>query len=257
MSDEVFGATYAAAYDLFYADKDYAAECDAIEEMFSRHSRRPIHRVLDLGCGTGRHSCLLSARGYHVVGVDRSVEMLRTARARARQDGVNTQFVVGDIRTASVEGKFDAALMMFAVLGYQTSDVDFRAALNNARQHLSPGGVLIFDVWYAPAVLAQAPEPRWRFYETAPAGIVRYSRGSLVPGGSVCTVDIELWSVTPGNAEVAYTSERHEMRYFSRDELRQELRAAGCELSALVAFPETEKAPDTSTWNVLAVAVAV
>ena len=80
---DVFGQEYAAAYDLLYADKDYDAECDLLERIF-RESGRPVRTVLDLGCGTGAHAVRLAQRGYEVVGVDLSEDMLRIARDRAR-----------------------------------------------------------------------------------------------------------------------------------------------------------------------------
>ena len=77
----VFGRDYAAAYDDLYQDKDYVAECDLIERVFETYGQGPTRRVLDLGCGTGGHAVILAKRGYDVVGVDRSPEMLERARA--------------------------------------------------------------------------------------------------------------------------------------------------------------------------------
>jgi len=65
--DEVFGLDYSDSYDDLYADKDYGAECDLLEKIF-RRADRPVHTILDLGCGTGRHSVELARRGYELVG---------------------------------------------------------------------------------------------------------------------------------------------------------------------------------------------
>src|SRR5207248_11417549 len=72
MIEGVFGPQYAEAYDTLYRDKDYSAECDAIEHVFRLYGIGPVRRVLDLGCGTGGHAVPLAERGYEVVGVDRS-----------------------------------------------------------------------------------------------------------------------------------------------------------------------------------------
>ena len=78
----VFGS-YAQFYDSFYRDKDYAGECDFLEQMFSRHATATVREILDLGCGTGGHVLRLLERGYDVSGVDRSEEMLASARHKA------------------------------------------------------------------------------------------------------------------------------------------------------------------------------
>ena len=112
MSQAVFGADYAAAYDVLYHDKDYAAECDLIERVFAEYGDSNIQVVLDLRCGTGGHARLLTERGYTVVGVDRSPDMLR----RARKRGTTARFELGDITSLDLRETFDAVLMMFAFL---------------------------------------------------------------------------------------------------------------------------------------------
>ncbi len=151
---------YARFYDLLYRDKDYAAECDCLELLFARHARGKVRSVLDLGCGTGGHALLLVARGYRVAGVDRSQGMLAVARRKAGEAGVAARFSRGDIRTVRLGRTFDAVISMFAVLGYQTEDRDVVAALATAAAHLRPGGLLVFDVWFGPGVLADPPAKR-------------------------------------------------------------------------------------------------
>ena len=71
----VFGSDYASAYDALYHDKDYERECDFLEAIFRKYSKK-VKTILDLGCGTAGHALILARRGYEVVGVDRSVTML-------------------------------------------------------------------------------------------------------------------------------------------------------------------------------------
>jgi len=79
----VFGSCYAAAYDSFYAAKDYEAECRLLERVFEKYGAKPVRRILDLGCGTGGHAIPLARRGYTVVGIDRSEAMLVAAKAKS------------------------------------------------------------------------------------------------------------------------------------------------------------------------------
>ena len=151
LGSSVFGRDYAAAYDDLYHDKDYQAECDVISQVFDTYAAGTVRRVLDLGCGTGGHAVILASRGYEVVGVDRSPEMLDRARARDS----SASFELGEITSFNFGQTFDAVLMMFAVLGYQARNADVQAALATVRRHLTPGGLFFCDFWYGPAVLAQ------------------------------------------------------------------------------------------------------
>ena len=109
--------------------------------------------MLDLGCGTGGHAVPLAERGYDVVGVDRSPDMLQ----RAMQRGSSARFQLGEIGSLDLGETFDAVLLMFAVLGYQVGNADVQAALATARRHLHTTGLLFADLWYGPAVLAERP----------------------------------------------------------------------------------------------------
>lgn len=247
----VFGAGYAGTYDDVYAEKDYARECDLLERLFREYAEGPVKSVLDLGCGTGSHAFVLAQRGYEVVGVDRSEEMLTQARAK----GDTVEFVHADIATADLGRTFDAVVILFAVLGYQTEDDALARTLRTAATHLRPGGVLAFDVWYGPAVLAAGPSTRFREIEVGGKRILRLAEGSLEEGRNVCHVDFRLWELA-GDRLVAEARERHTMRFFFADELQERLAKAGLELARLGAFPEFDLDPDDETWNVLAVARA-
>lgn len=252
---EVFGPTYADTYDMLYRHKDYAAECDLIERIFQTYGAGPIHNVLDLGCGTGNHALPLAQRGYEIVGVDRSESMLAHARRKAADlvgsEGVT--FQQGDIRSIDLQRYFDAVLMMFAVLGYQLENADVLSVLRAARQHLRPGGLFIFDVWYGPAVLHIRPSQQIRVIPTPGGKVLRVASGKLDIRHHVCTVHFHLWQLE-GERLVAETEESHPMRYFFPLELALFLEDSRFTLIRLSAFPEFDQDPDEATWNVLGVA---
>jgi SAM-dependent methyltransferase len=248
----VFGPDYAGAYDVLYQDKDYVAECDLLERVFSDYSESPVHRVLDLGCGTGGHSAILAERGYSVVGVDRSADMLH----QARQRGTTARFVAGDITSVDLDEKFDVVVIMFAVLGYLTRNVDIHAALQGARRHLNPGGVLFADVWYGPAVLGQRPSERVKVTHTPDGGqVIRVASSELDTRRDTCTVTYHLWRLESRRL-VAEVREQHVMRYFFEPELESMLASAGFELVRIGGFPELDEQPGERTWNVAFVARA-
>ena len=72
----------AGAYDSLTGDVAYEKRADYLEKLFAR-SRIPVHTVLDLACGTGTMTWLLTGRGYELIAVDASVDMLMQAREKS------------------------------------------------------------------------------------------------------------------------------------------------------------------------------
>ena len=255
---EAFGPIYADVYDILYYDKDYAAECDLLERLFTIYGNGAIQSVLDLGCGTGNHALLLARRGYEVVGVDRSEGMLTHARRKAARqtDGKPISFCQGDLRFIDLGREFDAVLMMFAVLSYQQGNADVVAALQTVRRHLRAGGLFIFDVWYGPAVLYQRPSQRIKVIPTENGQILRVALADLDVQRHLCIVHFHVWRLE-GDRLVGKTVEHHLIRYFFPLELEFFLDCVGLKLLRLGGFPDWDQEPNETTWNVLGVAKAV
>jgi SAM-dependent methyltransferase len=250
----LFGDDYAAAYDALYRDKDYEAECDLIGRLLAAHGAGGPRRLLDLGCGTGNHAIPLARRGHVVAGVDRSAAML--AQARAKSADPPPEFFQGDLRDLALGRRFDAALMMFAVLGYQHGNADLLAALGTVRRHLEPGGLFVFDVWNGAAVLADRPGRRVRTVPTAGGRLVRTSGSRLDVVRQLCHVRFALQRIE-GDRVAAEAEEVHTMRFFFPQELDLALGAAGLRLLDLRRFPDGEAPPDEQAWSVVGVARAV
>ena len=244
-----FQEKYSGLYDLVYAKKDYEGEVDFVLRRFRDAGAEP-ERILELGCGSGGHAVPLLRRGTRVTGVDLSPGMVARARAKAPQG----EFLVGDIRTVDVPGApFDAAISMFAVLGYLTGDEDVLAGLRNARRHLREGGLLQFDVWNGLAVAAQGPERRVAVFEDGARTLERVATPTMDHEAQVCTVRYDLTVRWPGGEDRFV--EHHPMRYFFPREIALLLRQAGFRLVDLRAFPTG--APLTPRdWNVSVLARA-
>lgn len=256
----VFGAGYAAVYDSLYGEKDYAGECALIERLFAGYSGAPVASVLDLGCGTGGHALPLARRGLRVTGVDRSPAMLDGARQKAARaadaGGTIPDFVEGDVRTLRLDRVFDAAIMMFAVLGYQHGNDDLLATLASVRRHLPPAGLFLFDVWYGPAVLHQRPGERVRTLNRADERILRTTHPDLDIRAQICRVHFHVLRIV-GDRVAGEAREVHAMRFFFDRELELALAAAGFRLEALRAFPDVGREPDETTWSVIGIARAI
>ena len=212
---DVFGQTYAGAYDALYRAKDYDREVGLVDRILAREGKPGPRAILDLGCGTGNHAFPLARRGHAVVGVDRSPAMLARAREKAREEpgGGAPAFLEGDVCSVKAGRQFDAALMMFAVMGYLHNDADVTAALVNVRRHLDPGGVFVFDVWNGVAVMADQPKGRRVTIADGSATIERETRTQLDLERHLCHVGFEL-SRTDADGQKETVVEDHVMRYF-------------------------------------------
>lgn len=249
----VFGKMYADVYDTIYNTKNYNQEVDFLEEIFHKFAKTPAHTVLDLGCGTGGHSLVLDQRGYQVCGVDLSQEMLDLARRKAAALNRGGEWVQGDIRTVKVGKVFDAAVMMFAVLSYQTQNEDLQATLSNVAAHLAPGGLFTADFWYGPAVLAQRPSDRVAEWNQDGKRILRLVQSKLDSFNQTVRVQYRVLELS-GIQLQRETIEVHEMRYLFPQELGYFLTQAGFKVLHWCPFLKIDGEPGEETWNVSVVA---
>ncbi|SEM17857.1 Methyltransferase domain-containing protein [Syntrophus gentianae] len=249
-----FQKDYAEAYDFLYQDKNYESECDLIEEIFRKFASAKIRTILDLGCGTGSHAIPLAQRGYRVTGVDLAEDMLQQARLKAHSLPTGQlAFLLEDLRRLSLPDQYDAVLMMFAVLGYSTTNEDILAALNSVSRHLKPGGLFICDVWYGPAVLRQRPEAKEKTIRTGQSEIIRNASGTLDIFRHLCEVRYRLRHLQDGQV-LQEAEERHIMRYFFPQELAFFIRQAAMEQIHISSFEDLARSPAEDTWNVLVAA---
>ena len=127
------------------ARKDYRAEAAELAELIRARVTDSPTSLLDVGCGSGRHGEEFHRLGFDYVGVDLSPEMLTQARRRLP----STTFVESDIRSLSLEDRFDAVVCLNATIGYMLTSEDRAAALRNLTKHVRPGGILLVEPWAA------------------------------------------------------------------------------------------------------------
>lgn len=101
--------------------------------------------ILDLGCGRGRHSITLAERGYTVLGIDLSKEVIDKATEIAHERGLNNLlFEVGDMRRP-LDKTFDAVVNLFTSFGYFLRDNENARVIQSVETMLDENGVFILD----------------------------------------------------------------------------------------------------------------
>ena len=121
------------------ASIDTEKEVAFLNDVFKTHD---VHSVLDIACGTGRHSVALAEEGYEVVGVDYSEELLKVARSKSRQS--TAQFFLQDVAAIKLENTFDAAICMWSTFG----ELPYKQMLKTLKSALRSGGLFVIDVVY-------------------------------------------------------------------------------------------------------------
>jgi len=126
-------------------DVDYGQWADYIEEIFRINNVKPV-LVLDLGCGTGSFCTEMVKRGYDMIGVDLSVDMLSIATAKAHKNGLNILYINQDMTEFELYGTVDAVVSLMDSINYITKKRDLKKLFKNVENYLNPGGLFIFDI---------------------------------------------------------------------------------------------------------------
>lgn len=139
---ETLFENYGESYDREMFVQGTPGECDFIESELGFNKDL---KILDVGCGTGRHSIELTQRGYAITGIDLSASQLEMARKKTAARGLAIDFIQLDARELSFEKQFDAAIMLceggFPLM--ETDEMNFEILKGVARA-LKEGGKLIF-----------------------------------------------------------------------------------------------------------------
>ena len=134
----------AACYDALTGDVAYERRADFLEKLL-RRAKTPVHTVLDLACGTGTMTWILARRGYEMIGVDGSEEMLALAAAKSGA-GEPPVFLHQSMPALDLYGTVDAAICCLDSLNYLTRPADVQRTLARLHLFIAPGGMLVFDV---------------------------------------------------------------------------------------------------------------
>lgn len=240
---------YAQYYNILYKEKDYKKEIDYVNNLIKRYAGNNRKSLLDIGCGTGRHTMGFTDKGWEAAGIDKSAEMIKIARTTAGAKQNKTKFYVCDSARFNLNRKFDIIVSLFHVMSYQTTNNLILNTIKNAYKHLNDNGLFIFDFWYGPAVLIQKPSLRIKEINDNEVFIKR----SAVPKMNFNdnTVDIcykiELKD-KKNNSRKAFT-EHHIMRYFFLPELYLMLETSGFRIVKCLKWMSLKETVSLDSWN--------
>jgi SAM-dependent methyltransferase len=151
---------YPKYYDLVYGS-DWRAEYHFLEACFQRHARRPVRRVFEPACGTGRLLVKLAARGYQVAGNDLNRNAVDYCNRRLVRHGFPATAEVGDMADFRLTGRVDAAFNMINSFRHLTNE---RAAVGHLRcvyRALARGGLYVLGLHLTPTVGIPLERETW------------------------------------------------------------------------------------------------
>ncbi len=133
--DHAYEDKFARHYDVLTGHKDYAAEADALNRWIGTRTGSGARRILEVGCGTGKHARLMAGHGHHVTALDLAADMI----AVAKETPSTVRFLAEDVAKLD-DGNFDVALSLFNVANCILSFDALENFFSAIASRLAPGG---------------------------------------------------------------------------------------------------------------------
>ena len=225
----------AASYDELTQDVGYEKRAAFVEKLFLR-SHIPVHTVLDLACGTGTMTALLTERGYELIGVDGSEDMLLEAREKAQTlTGVPPLFLHQSMPELDLYGTVEAAICCLDSLNYLIDAREVRETFRRLHLFIAPGGLLVFDINTVEKLAALDGQV---FLDETEDDYCVW-RTEFDEQARICYYGVDLFE---RRGEVWVRSfEEHQQYAYTPAELEQALRAAG--FTAIRAYADGQMIP--------------
>ena len=247
----------ARVYDKLNRDIDYEAWADFFESCFDRFLEKRPELVLDLACGTGRMTRTLSSRGYDMIGVDGSEQMLSEAYSLG---GERILYLLQDMRSFELYGTVGAVVCCLDSINYLLEYNDLKKVFSGVHNYLDPDGVFLFDVntpykfenIYGDQAYVLEDESD---EDGEPRAIYCGWQNSFDRESGVCDFYLTLFEELDDGAYER--SDEHQMeRCYSLDEIKNALLACGFEfLGVWSDYSFSEIRPETERWYIAARAI--
>ena len=136
---------FAQVYDLFMDNIDYEEWADYLEDRLKEYGVKD-GLVLELGCGTGSMTELLAEKGYDMIGVDNSEDMLEIAMEKRIESGHDILYLLQNMQEFELYGTVRAVVSVCDSLNYITDRDELRHVFELVNNYLDPEGIFLFDM---------------------------------------------------------------------------------------------------------------
>ena len=137
--------SFARVYDLFMDNIPYEEWCEYLAGLLEDQGIRE-GLVLELGCGTGNMTRLLAEKGYDMIGVDNSMDMLEIAMEKKEEEEQDILYLLQDMREFELYGTVRAVVSVCDSMNYIIEEEDLLEVFRLVNNYLDPGGIFIFDL---------------------------------------------------------------------------------------------------------------
>lgn len=137
--------SFAQVYDTFMDNVPYGEWADYVQSLLKENGIED-GLVLELGCGTGSITEALASKGYDMIGVDNSMEMLQIAMEKRMESGHDILYLLQDMREFELYGTVRAVISICDSINYVTDEEDLLEVFSLVNNYLDPGGMFIFDM---------------------------------------------------------------------------------------------------------------
>ena len=137
--------SFARVYDLFMDNIPYEEWCAYLTGLLREYNIED-GLVLELGCGTGNATRILSSAGYDMIAVDNSPDMLEIAMEKKAEDDQDILYLLQDMRDFELYGTVRAVVSICDSMNYITEKEDLLEVFRLVNNYLDPGGIFLFDL---------------------------------------------------------------------------------------------------------------
>lgn len=137
--------TFATVYDQFMRDVPYEDWVEYIITIMNKYKAKP-EIVLDMGCGTGNITRLFAKKGYDMIGIDNSIDMLSIAKDKAKKEQQDILYLQQDMREFELYGTVGCAISVCDSINYILDEEELVDVFKLVNNYLDPKGLFIFDM---------------------------------------------------------------------------------------------------------------